>query len=111
MTPEGSPIQTADAPTDEAPNDDAAGTPTPDEHGGGSRESVSPTVWAMGIAADAVGPVEWWPPTRLKPYTPRHVRVPVFRGTPSWAILQHLVRESGIREPVLRQNPVRWPCD
>jgi ParB-like chromosome segregation protein Spo0J len=55
----------------------------------------------MGLAADSVGPLEWWPPKRLRPYAPRHVRVPAFRGTPSWAILQHLVKESGVREPLL----------
>jgi ParB-like chromosome segregation protein Spo0J len=48
-----------------------------------------------------VGPVEWWPPKRLKPYAPRHLTLPPFRGSPSWAILQHLVRESGVREPLL----------
>jgi hypothetical protein len=59
------------------------------------------SVWALGLPADAVGPVEWWPPKRLKPYAPRHVALPPFRGSPSWAILQHLVRESGVREPLL----------
>jgi hypothetical protein len=55
----------------------------------------------MGVAADAVGPLEWWPPKRLRPYAPRHVTLPTFRDTPNWAILRHLVKESGVREPLL----------
>jgi ParB-like nuclease domain len=72
---------------------------------GGEDESSSDTppcsVWALGLPADAVGPVEWWPPKRLKPCAPRHVTLPTFRGSPSWAILQQLVKESGVREPLL----------
>ena len=66
-----------------------------------SSEALPCSVWALGLPADAVGPVEWWPPKRLRPYAPRHVTVPMFRGSPSWAILQHLVKESGVREPLL----------
>jgi ParB-like chromosome segregation protein Spo0J len=55
----------------------------------------------MGVAADAVGPLEWWPTKRLRPFTPRHVKLPTFRDTPSWAILRHLIKESGVREPLL----------
>jgi hypothetical protein len=58
-------------------------------------------VWALGLGTDAVGPVEWWPPKRLTPYAPQYVKVPPFRGTQSWTILQHLVKESGVREPLL----------
>jgi ParB-like chromosome segregation protein Spo0J len=70
------------------------------EGGESSREEIPCSVWALGLPADAVGLVEWWPPKRLKPYAPRHVALPPFRGSPSWAILQHLVRESGVREPL-----------
>jgi hypothetical protein len=55
----------------------------------------------MGVAADAVGPLEWWPTKRLRPYTPRHVTLPTFRDTASWAILRHLLKESGVREALL----------
>jgi hypothetical protein len=36
-----------------------------------------------------------------RPYAARHITLPTFRGTPSWAILQQLVKESGVREPLL----------
>jgi hypothetical protein len=78
--------------------DRPADTPAPGDR---RTESHSCSIWALGLPADAVGPLEWWPPKRLRPYTPRHVRVPTFRGTPSWAILQHLVKESGVREALL----------
>jgi ParB-like chromosome segregation protein Spo0J len=58
-------------------------------------------VWARGLPADAVGPVEWWAPTRLRPYTPRSIERPSFRSTPSWCMLKHLLKESGVREPLL----------
>jgi hypothetical protein len=71
------------------------------EGGESSREGLPCSVWSLGLPADAVGPVEWWPPKRLKPYVPRHVALPPFHGSASWAILQHLVRESGVREALL----------
>ena len=58
-------------------------------------------VWARGLPADALGPVEWWAPTRLRPYTPRSIERPSFRSTPSWRMLKHLLKESGVREPLL----------
>jgi hypothetical protein len=58
-------------------------------------------VWARGLPADAVGSVEWWAPTRLRPYTPRSIERPSFRSTPSWRMLKHLLKESGVREPLL----------
>ena len=78
-----------------------AGVSVAGEGGESSREGLPCSVWSLGLPADAVGPVEWWPPKRLKPYVPRHVALPPFRGSASWAILQHLVRESGVREPLL----------
>ncbi len=81
--------------------DQGAGVPGAGEGGESSREGLPCSVWALGLPADAVGSVEWWPPKRLKPYAARHVTLPPFRGSPSWAILQHLVRESGVREPLL----------
>ena len=101
MTPEASIVQMTDRPTGAPQDEPAVGVPAPDGEGGGSRESFPCSVWALGLAADAVGPLEWWSPKRLKPYAPRHVTVPTFRGTPSWAILHHLVQESGVREPLL----------
>jgi len=58
-------------------------------------------VWALGLPADAVAPVEWWSPRRLRPYAPRHVGLPSFRDTPPWRMLRHLLKESGVREPFL----------
>jgi hypothetical protein len=81
--------------------DQGAGVPVAGEGGEPSREGLPCSVWALGLPADAVGPVEWWSPKRLRPYAPRHVALPAFRGSPSWAILQHLVRESGVRESLL----------
>jgi ParB-like chromosome segregation protein Spo0J len=78
-----------------------AGVSVAGEGGDSSHEGLPCSEWALGLSADAVGPVEWWPPKRLKPYAARHVSLPPFRGSPSWAILQHLVRESGVREPLL----------
>lgn len=99
--PEGVIDQTAPAGAVESQDNREAGMPAP----GGEDESLSDappcSVWARGLPADAVGPVEWWPPKRLRPYVPRHVRLPMFRGSQSWAILQHLVKESGVREPLL----------
>jgi hypothetical protein len=99
--PEGVIDQTAPAGAVESQDKREAGMSAP----GGEDESLSDappcSVWALGLAADAVGPVEWWPPKRLRPYVPRHVTLPTFRGTPSWAILQQLVKESGVREPLL----------
>jgi hypothetical protein len=78
-----------------------AGVSVAGEGSESSSEGLPCSVWALGLPADAVGPVEWWSPKRLKPYAPRHVRLPTFRGSSTWAILQHLVRESGVREPLL----------
>jgi hypothetical protein len=93
--------QMASAEVLESQDNRAAGVSVAGEGGESSREGLPCSVWALGVPADAVGPVEWWPPKRLKPYAPRHVTLPPFRGSPSWAILQHLVRESGVREPLL----------
>ncbi|MGH7358548.1 MAG: ParB/RepB/Spo0J family partition protein, partial [Candidatus Rokuibacteriota bacterium] len=78
-----------------------AGVSVVGEGGESSHEGLPCSEWALGLSADAVGPVEWWPPKGLKPYAARHVTLPPFRGSPSWAILQHLVKESGVREPLL----------
>jgi ParB-like chromosome segregation protein Spo0J len=86
---------------DDSRDDGVAGADAPGKDGESSSDVAPCSVWALGLAADAVGPVEWWPPKRLKAYAPRHVTLPSFRGTPSWAILQHLVKESGVREPLL----------
>ena len=82
-------------------DDGAAGRPWSGGMGGSPSDPPLSSVWAMGVAADAVGPLEWWPTRRLRPYAPRHVKLPTFRDTPSWAILRHLVKEAGVREPLL----------
>jgi hypothetical protein len=94
MMPEG-------VPRTESRDDGSAGTPASGETGGSPGDPPPCSVWAMGVAADAVGPLEWWPPKRLRPYAPRHVTLPTFRDTPNWAILRDLVKESGVREPLL----------
>jgi hypothetical protein len=88
-------------PKGESQDDGAAGTPGSGGPGGSPSDPPVCSVWAMGAAADAVGPLEWWPTKRLRPYAARHVRLPPFRDTPSWAILRHLVKESGVREALL----------
>jgi hypothetical protein len=99
--PEGSMVQKAHAAAGNSRDNRGAGTPAPGGEEDDSSRDPPCSVWALGLAADAVGPLEWWPPKRLKPYTPLHVKLPTFRGTPSWAILQQLVKESGVREPLL----------
>jgi hypothetical protein len=79
----------------------SAGMSGAGEEGKSAGDGLPCSVWALGLPADAVGPVEWWSPKRLRPYAARYVRLPLFRGSPSWAILQHLVSESGVREPLL----------
>ncbi len=98
---EGAVVQTAHAAAGESWDTQVAGTPAPGGEDEASTDAPPCSVWALGLPADAVGPVEWWPPKRLKPYAPRHVILPTFRGSPSWAILQQLVKESGVREPLL----------
>jgi ParB-like chromosome segregation protein Spo0J len=93
--------QMASAEVLESQDNRGAGVSVAGDGGESSREGLPCSVWALGLPADAVGPVEWWPPKRLKPYAARHVTLPPFRGSASWAILQHLVRESGVREPLL----------
>lgn len=58
-------------------------------------------VWSSGLPADLIGPVEWRPVAGLKPYTPRFIEIPSFRGTPGWEMLRQLLRESGVRDPLL----------
>ncbi len=94
----------ADIDKAEAPRRDEGGAAVTGVDGGVGRPDDDPSecgVWARGLPADAVGPVEWWAPTRLRPYTPRSIERPSFRGTPSWRMLTHLLKESGVREPLL----------
>ena len=75
----------ADMEDPEASPRDEAGvtvTGTPGGVGGPADDPPECAVWASGLRADAVGPVEWWAPTRLRPYTPRYIERPSFRGTP-----------------------------
>jgi ParB-like chromosome segregation protein Spo0J len=74
---------------------------TPGGMGGPDDDPSECGVWARGLPADAVGSVEWWALTRLRPYRPRSIERPSFRSTPSWRMLQHLLKESGVREPLL----------
>jgi ParB-like chromosome segregation protein Spo0J len=94
----------ADVEDQEAPSCDEGGVTVIRAPGGVGGPDDDPSecgVWARGLPADAVGPVEWWAPTRLRPYTPRSIERPSFRSTPSWRMLKHLLKESGIREPLL----------
>ena len=58
-------------------------------------------VWSSGLPASLIGPVEWRPLAGLKPYAARFIEIPSFRGTPSWEMLRQLLKESGVRDPVL----------
>jgi hypothetical protein len=58
-------------------------------------------VWSWGLPASLMGPVEWRPLAGLKPYAPRFVEIPSFRGTVSWEMLRQLRKESGVRDPLL----------
>jgi hypothetical protein len=72
-----------------------------------SQETMEPgdllpePVWSVGLPASLIGPIEWRPLAGLKPYVPRFIEIPSFRGTPSWAMLRQLLRESGVRDPLL----------
>ena len=58
-------------------------------------------VWSSGLPASLIGPVEWRPLAGLKPYAARFIEIPSFRGTPSWEMLRQLLKESGVRDPLL----------
>ena len=58
-------------------------------------------VWSSGLPATLMGPVEWRPLAGLKPYASRFIEIPSFRGTPSWEMLRQLLKESGVRDPLL----------
>jgi hypothetical protein len=58
-------------------------------------------VWSWGLPARLMGPVEWRPLEGPKPYAPRFIEIPSFRGTPSWEMLRQLLNESGVRDPLL----------
>jgi ParB-like chromosome segregation protein Spo0J len=89
------PAPPADVRTQEAAQ--AAGPQDAGEPG----DALPEPVWSSGLPADLIGPVEWRPVVGLKPYTPRFIEVPSFRGTPGWAMLRQLLRESGVRDPLL----------
>ena len=58
-------------------------------------------IWASGLSADRIGPIQWRPVAALKPYAPRFIEIPSFRGAPSWEMLRQLLKESGVRDPLL----------
>jgi hypothetical protein len=58
-------------------------------------------VWASGLSADRVGPTQWRSVAALRPYAPRFIEIPSFRGAPSWEMLRQLLKESGVRDPLL----------
>lgn len=58
-------------------------------------------VWSAGVSADRVGPIQWRSIAGLRPYAPRFIELPSFRGTPSWEMLRQLLKESGVRDPFL----------
>jgi ParB-like chromosome segregation protein Spo0J len=98
------PAEEANLDDAEAPRRDEGGVAVTGIDGGVGGPDEDPSecgVWAGGLPAAAVGPIEWWAPTRLRPYTPRSIERPSFRSTPSWRMLRHLMKESGVREPLL----------
>jgi hypothetical protein len=58
-------------------------------------------VWSSGLSADRLGPIEWRSVAGLRPYEPCFIDLPSFRGTPSWEMLRQLLKESGVRDPLL----------
>jgi ParB/Sulfiredoxin domain len=62
---------------------------------------VPAPVWSSGLSADRIGPVQWWSVSGLRPYAPHFIEIPSFRGSPSWQMLRQLLKESGVRDPLL----------
>ncbi len=74
----------------------------PDINGVGEPGEVIPIpIWASGLSADRIGPIQWRPVAALTPYAPRFIEIPSFRGAPSWEMLRQLLKESGVRDPLL----------
>ena len=74
----------------------------PDINGVGEPGEVIPIpIWASGLSADRIGPIQWRPVAALTPYAPRFIEIPSFRGAPSWEMLRQLLQESGVRDPLL----------
>jgi hypothetical protein len=69
--------------------------------GGGPGGAIPVPVWASGLSADRVGPIQWRSVAALRPYAPRFIEIPSFRGAPSWEMLRQLLKESGVRDPLL----------
>ena len=64
-------------------------------------EVIPIPIWASGLSADRIGPIQWRPVAALTPYAPRFIEIPSFRGAPSWEMLRQLLKESGVRDPLL----------
>ena len=64
-------------------------------------EVIPVPIWASGLSADRIGPIQWRPVAALRPYAPRFIEIPSFRGAPSWEMLRQLLKESGVRDPLL----------
>ena len=62
---------------------------------------VPAPVWSSGLSADRIGPVQWRSVSGLRPYAPHFIEIPSFRGSPSWQMLRQLLKESGVRDPLL----------
>ena len=85
-------------------DDESSGHPdgVPDINGVDEPGEVIPVpIWASGLSADRIGPIQWRPVAALKPYAPRFIEIPSFRGAPSWEMLRQLLKESGVRDPLL----------
>ena len=85
-------------------DDESRGHPdgVPDVNGVGEPGEVIPIpIWASGLSAERIGPIQWRPVAALKPYAPRFIEIPSFRGAPSWEMLRQLLKESGVRDPLL----------
>src|SRR5581483_1121741 len=94
------PASLASASVDNAPPGSAEEVLEPDEAGWTDGVTVVP-VWSSGLSADRVGPIQWRPVAGLRPYVPRFIETPSFRGAPSWEMLRQLLKESGVRDPLL----------
>jgi hypothetical protein len=94
------PLSLAPAPVGDGPAGHTLEVREPDG-GGGPGGAIPVPVWASGLSADRVGPIQWRSVAGLRPYAPRFIEIPSFRGTPSWEMLRQLLKESGVRDPLL----------
>jgi hypothetical protein len=94
------PVSLASGSVDDIPPRHSEEVPKPDWADGMEGVTIIP-VWSAGFPAERIGPIQWRSVAGLRPYAPRFIETPSFRGAPSWEMLRQLLKESGVRDPLL----------